>query len=158
MKFIIKLIYILSLFIFWACDENRVYERNLDMDDKTWHQDTIPGFTFNINDIENSYNFYYNFRNTRAYPYRNIYVRYTLQDSTGNILSSDLHNINLFDPVSGKPYGDGLGDIFDHQVLALREVRFQSPGYYHFKIEQFMRVNNLPEIVSVGIRVEKAGD
>jgi gliding motility-associated lipoprotein GldH len=158
MKFINNLILTAIAILFWACDDSRVYERNVDIDSKTWHQDSIPNFTFIIDNVDQTYNFYYNFRNTRAYPYRNLYVRYSLEDSTGAVLSSDLHNMNLFDPVSGKPYGDGLGDIFDHQVLALKDVKFDSPGEYHFRIQQYMRMNTLPEILSVGLRVEKAGE
>ncbi|CAN5354574.1 gliding motility lipoprotein GldH [soil metagenome] len=157
MKYICKLILFAIVFLFWACDDIRLYERNVDIEGKTWHQDSIPVFSFNIDNTAQTYNFYYNFRNTRAYPYRNLYVRYALEDSTGAVISSDLHNMNLFDPVTGKPYGDGLGDIFEHQVLALREVKFDAPGEYHFKIQQYMRMNSLPEIISVGLRVEKAG-
>lgn len=157
MKFIYNLFLAAIILLFWACDDSRVYERNVDIDGKTWHQDSVRSFTFTVDNIEQAYNFYYNFRNTRAYPYRNLYVRYSLEDSTGTVLSSDLHNMNLFDPVTGKPYGDGLGDIFDHQILALRAVKFDSPGDYHFHIQQYMRMNTLPEIVSVGLRVEKAG-
>lgn len=157
MKFIKICTFLLSALLFGACDNSRIYEQNVDIHEKTWHVDSIPGFSFRIEDPENSYNFYYNFRNTRAYPYRNLYVQYTLEDSLGNKISSDLHNIDLFDPVSGKPYGNsGLGDIFDHQILALQNLKFDSAGLYHFRIQQFMRRENLPEITSVGLRVEEA--
>ncbi len=156
MKLLKFLAITLIAFVFWACDEARVFEQNIDIHDKTWNADSIPGFSFTVDDPNSFYNIYYNFRNTRAYPYRNLYVQYTLEDSVGKKISSDLHNIELFDPITGKPLGSGLGDIYDHQVLALENLKFNAPGKYNFKIQQFMRMENLPEMVSVGLRVEKA--
>lgn len=156
MKFIQFLALILSAFTFWACDNTRIYEQNIDIHEKTWNIDSVPGFSFNIDNTETSYNLYYNIRNTRAYPYRNLYLRYSIEDSLGQKISSGLHNVDLFDPKTGKPYGSGLGDLYDHQVLALENFQFKDPGLYHFTIQQYMRMENLPEIVSVGLRVENS--
>lgn len=149
---------ILLSLAFLACDETRVFEQNIDIEDKVWNENTIPDFSFRIEDPQKSYNIYYNFRNTRSYPFRNLYVQYTLEDSLGTKISTDLHNIDLFDPITGKPYGSGLGDIFDHQVLAVENFKFKEPGSYKFKIQQFMRMENLPEILSVGMRIEQTND
>jgi gliding motility-associated lipoprotein GldH len=62
--------------------------------------------------------------------------------------------MDLFDATSGKPLGDGLGDIFDHRILALSDYRFETAGTYRFKIEQYMRQDTLPMILSMGLRVE----
>jgi gliding motility-associated lipoprotein GldH len=64
--------------------------------------------------------------------------------------------MDLFDPITGAPLGDGLGDIFDHRILAVSNQRFPENGLYRFKIQQFMRQDSLPLILSVGLRVEKA--
>ena len=58
---------------------------------------------------------------------------------------------------TGKPYGDGLGDIFSHQLPlpALSNVRFLKRGKYTFKLRHYMRRDLLPEIVSMGLRIEK---
>ncbi len=154
MKFLYYLVLFFSVIILNACDENRIFEQNINIQEKNWNADSVPGFSFYIDNPELTYNIYYNFRNTRAYPYRNLYVKYTLEDSLGQKISSDLHNIDLFDPRSGKPFGEGLGDIYDHQILALESYKFNSPGLYNIKVQQYMRMENLPEIVSVGLRVE----
>jgi gliding motility-associated lipoprotein GldH len=83
-------------------------------------------------------------------------VQYTLEDSTGNVQSKALQNMDLFDPVTGKPLGEGLGDIFDHRILAISNHHFQQPGQYRFKIQQYMRQDSLPLILSIGLRVEIA--
>ena len=139
-----------------SCDENRVYEKNVDFPDQRWAVDSIPSFEFEISDASKPYNIYWNVRNTVAYPYRNLYLTYYIEDTTGRRLTSDLHNMLLFEPKTGKPYGSGLGDIFSHQFMALPNFKFDRAGVYRIRLEQYMRTDTLPEVVSVGTRVENA--
>ena len=139
-----------------ACDEKRLYEQNTDLAGNQWYIDTIPSFTFRIADASKPYNIYYNVRNAISYPYYNLFVTYYLQDSTGKQLSSRLQELLLADSKTGKPLGDGLGDIFDHQILSLKNYRFPKNGTYTFRVKQYMRQDPLPFVMSVGVRVEKA--
>lgn len=148
---------IILLLLSTGCsDPNRVYERNVDFSNNLWLADSIAEFEFEIVDTQAAYNLYYNVRNSISYPYNNLYVQYTLEDSLGNVMSKALQNMDLFDPVTGKPKGDGLGDIFDHRILAIPQQRFSKEGWYRFKIQQFMRQDSLPLILSMGLRVERA--
>ncbi len=116
--------------------------------------DSTVQFEFEITDPSQTYNLHYNVRNSISYPYHNLYVQYTLEDSAGQVLSKALQNMNLFDPVTGKPLGDGLGDIFDHRIMAIPNQSFPEAGWYRFNIQQFMRQDSLPLILSMGLRVE----
>jgi gliding motility-associated lipoprotein GldH len=153
-----KLFYVsLLLLILFACsDPHRVYEQNTDFSKNLWLADSVVQFEFEITESDLNYNLYYNVRNSISYPYHNLYVLHTLEDSLGTTLSSALQNMDLFDPITGAPLGDGLGDIFDHRILAVSNQRFPENGLYRFKIQQFMRQDSLPLILSVGLRVEKA--
>ncbi|WKN30963.1 gliding motility lipoprotein GldH [Porifericola rhodea] len=139
-----------------ACDDQRVYEENYDFADKVWHVDSVPSFRFEISEPNQQYNIYWNVRNASNYPFRNLYVTYFLEDTLGRTISTDLHNMLLFDPKTGKPYGSGMGDIFSHQIMALPEFEFDSAGTYQIRLEQFMRTDSLKEVLSIGVRVEKA--
>ena len=139
-----------------SCDESRVYEENVDFPRKQWAVDSIPSFEFEIDDPSKPYNIYWNVRNTVAYPYRNLYLTYYIEDTTGRRITTDLHNMLLFEPKTGKPYGSGLGDIFSHQFMALPNFKFDKAGMYRIRLEQYMRTDTLPEILSVGTRVEDA--
>ncbi|MGB5929744.1 MAG: gliding motility lipoprotein GldH [Cyclobacteriaceae bacterium] len=138
-----------------GCEENRVYENNVDLPDRNWAEDSVLTFTFEVKEA-GSYDFYYNLRNTLSYPKYNLYLTYSLEDSTGQKLSSELHEMTLFDPKTGEPRGNGLGDIFTHRIKALEGYNLPGPGSYTFRVRQYMRYDTLPEVVSVGIRVEKA--
>ncbi len=146
--------FFLIISIVLSCnDEQRVFEKNIDFDEQSWVVSNIPAFEFEILETTRTYDLFYNVRNSISYPYHNLYVKYSLEDTLGNVISSKLQNMDLFDPVTGKPYGEGLGDIFDHRILALDKHQFDRPGVYRFKVQQYMRQDTLPMILSVGLRV-----
>jgi gliding motility-associated lipoprotein GldH len=146
----------IALLAFAGCDDNQVYEKNVDFKQKVWAADSLPVFQFQINNPDQPYNIYWNVRNTVSYPFQNLYLTYYLEDTVGNTITEDLYQIDLFEPRTGKPYGSGLGDIFSHQILALPNYQFDSAGMYQIRLEQYMRRDSLPEILSVGVRVEVA--
>lgn len=151
------------LLVINACDEQRVYEQNTDIKDYNWHKDSVVHFQVPIENVEIPYNVYYNVRNAISYPAQNLYLQIEIADSTGKAIATDLNNIELFDRQTGKPYGDGLGDIFDHQIPIYQDFTFPHRGTYDIRIQHKMRdkqmvqENYLPFILSVGVRVEKAG-
>jgi gliding motility-associated lipoprotein GldH len=65
-------------------------------------------------------------------------------------------NIDLFEPKTGKPLGSGLGDIFDHRQLLLDDYKFPNSGKYTISFQQYMRVDSLTNIRSMGVRIEKS--
>ncbi len=144
------------IFIVIGCDNNRVFEDKKDFPEKYWVFNNPADFEFEIDDTEQAYNLLFNIRNTPKYQYQNIYLQYYLEDSTGRLLSSELKNILLFNTKTGVPLGKGLGDIFDLERTFLENYSFEKAGKYKLRIDQFMRQDSLPEILSVGLRVERA--
>ena len=52
--------------------------------------------------------------------------------------------------------GSGVGDIWEvRKSITKGPVKFNTTGNYTFSVGQTMRENPLPEIISVGVRVEK---
>ena len=148
----------ISVLILCGCDSQRVFEQNINIENRKWPKDDIKHFEFEITDIAQPYNIYYNIRNSVAFPFHNLFLTYSLEDSTGNKLISELQNMSLFDEKTGEPLGQGLGDIFDLQVLSVESYTFDQTGKYTFSVQQFMRRDTLPEILSIGIRVEQLQD
>jgi len=138
-----------------SCNKSRVFEKNIDFDNNTWAIADIQEFKFEIKDTAPKYAIYFNIRNAIFYEYYNLYVKHTLIGPDGKQLSTNLHELFLMDKSSGEPLGEGAGDIFDHQVLALKNQTFAQRGTYTIKLQQYMRRDPLPGIMSVGVRVEK---
>jgi gliding motility-associated lipoprotein GldH len=143
------------LVLFNCCDDSRVYEKNNDFDERQWLASEKPAFEFTVTH-DQSYNLYCNLRNSITYPYSRIFITYTLKDSVGSEIKKEMINTFLFDEKTGKPQGSsGLGDIYDQQVVLLKNYTFSQPGTYTVQFEQFMRTDTLQGVLAVGLRVEK---
>ncbi|MGD1839438.1 MAG: gliding motility lipoprotein GldH [Thermonemataceae bacterium] len=138
-----------------ACDQARFYEKNIDIKEGKWYADSLMTFRFEIDEATVPYNLYYNIRNTLSYPYYNLYVTYYLEDSTGKVIDQQLQIITLMDEKTGKPYGRGIGDIYEHQLMALPNYKFPAAGEYTFKVKQYMRQSPLPDLLTIGLRIEQ---
>ncbi len=155
----IKLFYALAVFIclfIMACDSTRVYETNLDFKNNLWYEDSVCVYNFEINDTSSKYNVLYIVRNSLNYPFYNLYVTYYLFDGNKKLISTDLHEMQLMDAKTGAPFGSGFGQIYTNRVFALQNITFPKTGKYSLKVKQYMRKDPLDEILSFGIRVEKA--
>jgi len=139
-----------------ACAPDRVYTKIKDIENTVWNKNDVIEFTFQINDADLEYSLNCLLRNGVAYPYTNIYLNFELLDAEGNQLWEELRTFDLFDPKTGKPYGDGLGDLFDHEFALKDSYRFPGPGQYKITIAQFMRMDNLPMVMAVGLEVDES--
>ena len=142
--------------LFIACDPNRVFEENIQIENNDWDKDVILKFDVTIKDSVSKHNMYLNVRHAGFYQYRNLYlfIKTVLPNGNSQI---DTAECILASP-QGKWMGDGLGDIWDNQILFKREFRFPLNGVYNFELTQAMRVNPLPGIMDAGIRIEKSSD
>ncbi|TGE10189.1 gliding motility lipoprotein GldH [Hymenobacter fodinae] len=143
-----------------ACDPGQVYEKNIDLKSPSgvpyvWAVQEKPTFEFEIPDTTQRYDVYFNVRNASGYEYYNLYVKHTLTGPDGKPISRLLHQMLLMDPQTGEPRGNGTGDIYDHQFLALPNQHFSQTGPYKIMLEQYMRQDQLPNIMAVGVRVSK---
>lgn len=146
----------ISALVFIACDDKRVFEKNLDFENQAWMMAHKPEFEFQVDDTTVNYNLYFNLRNSVSYPYSRIFFTYYLQDSLGLVVDKKLMDFTVFDPKTGKPEGtSGLGDIYDHRIPILMHHHFPYSGTHKVKFEQFMRKDTLAGVMAVGLRVER---
>lgn len=150
--------YLVLLAAVTACEQDAsvVYKENVDIEGGKWYVKNIPSFTFEITDATVPYDLYYTVRNGLTYPYYNLYLTRYLTDDKGHEIESRLDELLLMDAKTGQPRGKGLGDLYDNKVVLKRAYRFPKPGTYTLKIKQYMRQDPLPDVVSVGISVEKS--
>lgn len=146
-------------FILWASacqDAQVVFEDNQSIKDGLWKREEPISFEFEIKDTAQKYDLLYNIRNDINYPHYNLYVTYYLHYPDGKKIDSLLMDILLFDKASGKPFGEGTGGIRTHQLPAFTDFKFSQVGKYKYSFKQYMRLNPLKGILSMGLRVEQA--
>jgi gliding motility-associated lipoprotein GldH len=137
-----------------SCDDTRLFEENKEIPGGDWDISERVVFDFEVPDTTTFYNFYFNVRNTDDYPFSNLYVFSHIEFPNGKI-GTDTIELPLTNP-DGSWIGNGQGDIHDCQLIFRKNVRFPVAGKYHMEIEQAMRMEKLPGIRDVGIRIERA--
>lgn len=143
---------------FWvvSCqDANVIFEENQSIKDGIWQREEPISLEFEVQDTSKKYDLYYNIRNELSYPHYNLYVTYYLHYPDGKKIDSLLMNILLFDKNTGKPFGKGTGGIRTHQLPAFENFKFSQKGKYKYVFKQYMRLNPLKGILSMGLRIEE---
>ncbi|MRG46607.1 gliding motility lipoprotein GldH [Chitinophaga sp. SYP-B3965] len=142
-----------------ACKPPRMetFEKNRDIPRSQWTVDNKQSFELDLapEDTAFYYNMYINARHTDAYPYSNLWLLVSTQlpgDSTSTVRRIELPLADTY----GKWLGSGVDDIYEHRIPIQQNAIFPKPGLYRFTFEQNMRQNPLPEMLSVGLRIEKA--
>ena len=136
-----------------SCGNSYIYESYKKLPDKAWLADSVYMFDFEVKESQ-KIDLSCLIRYSLDYPYHNLYIQYALKDLLGNTLNSALINMNLFDPKTGKPLGKGWGGIYTQNIPFLQGYLFDSEGVYSLKVQQRMRMDTLPEILSVGLGVK----
>jgi gliding motility-associated lipoprotein GldH len=143
-----------SIVLLTSCDTKRVFDENKDFPENIWDRNNKVSFNVTIADTVSPHNVYINVRNADGFPYSNLYLFIHSTFPNGEKYTDTLECV-LADG-NGKWLGSGMGDIYDNQIPFKHHVRFKVPGNYTFELEQGMRLEKLPLIMDVGIRLEKA--
>ena len=141
-----------SLLILLSCDPDRVYEKNIKIPEGIWDKDNKVSFEVFIDDTVSAHNLYVNVRNTSLYPFSNLYLFIETTAPSGHTIRETFEIILSDD--RGKWLGNGLGDIWDLQQIYKDNVRFAQRGKYTIEYQQSMRMDRLPFVLDVGLRIE----
>lgn len=121
--------------------------------DNKWDKKNQQKFNLDISDPENAKNIIFVVRNNNEYPYNNLFLISTIKGDKNKVLKIDTVNYIL-----AKPNGEWLGSGFGatKEILFQYKVGYQFPanGKYHIEIKHGMRMNTLPGIEDLGIKLE----
>jgi gliding motility-associated lipoprotein GldH len=144
----------LMVLLFSGCDRKRIFEQNQAIANNLWSSNNILKFSVDIADTVSSNNFYVNVRNADGYPYSNLFLFIKTTFPNGKMVTDTMECV-LADE-KGKWLGSGMGDIYDNRIPFKRNVRFPMSGKYTFELQQGMRLDTIPLIMDMGLRIEKA--
>lgn len=157
MKHHIIKIFLISTIVtcgFCSCNSNVIFDSNQKIKDKVWNMNDRKAFTVKIDDVDESYRFAINLRNTTDYKYDRIFFFVTTLYPDGSVTRRDTVECLLTYP-DGTWKGKGVADIKDNRYWFAKNVHFKQKGEYVFKIEQATRDTNLVGIKDVGLHIEK---
>ncbi|MGH2642846.1 MAG: gliding motility lipoprotein GldH [Chitinophagaceae bacterium] len=134
-------------------DKLNTFDRHVPIPGYTWNYAFHPSFEVNITDTAARYNIYVTIRHTNDYPFSNLWLLIS-SNYAGEKPKSQRVELPLADR-EGRWLGSGIDNIFDQRISIQQNARFNNRGIYHFSFEQNMRLDDLPHIMSVGLRIEK---
>ena len=152
--FLFSILFLFSVLFFSSCDKARVFEQNRSIPENGWSSKNVIKFDVDITNLKIPTNFYINIRNADGYPYSNLFLFIKTTFPSGKMSNDTLECVLANE--NGKWLGSGLGDIYDNQIPFKRNVRFPEAGKYTFELQHAMRLDTLPLIMDVGLRIEKA--
>lgn len=150
---------LLSILFLTGCMESPYFQKDVTIPGYQWKYDYQPVFKVDIKDTSAMYHLYFIIRHTETYPFANLWMQIYTKEPNDTVFQQSRIEIPLAEE-SGKWLGRGMGEIWEQRMPITRNdapMIFKKPGTYEIKFEQNMRINPLPEVLQVGLRVEKLG-
>lgn len=139
-----------------ACVEESVYEKTRRVDSNGWHISDSVEFVVDVTDTITPVNFMFSIRHNTDYEYSNIYF-FINTDYPNHQYSKDTIQV-LLAGKDGKWFGKGFGKLKEVEVMLKDGVVFPMKGTYRFTFIHAMRVESLPGVEDVGMRLEKVAE
>jgi gliding motility-associated lipoprotein GldH len=136
-----------------SCKSGVLFDKIQSVPGELWKKESAFSFDVTISDTISPVDYYLTIRNTTDYRFSNLYL-FIKTVFPNNTHAKDTVECILANP-EGKWYGKGLSRIKENEILLKKAIRFPRKGVYRFEIEQGMRVDPLPGIADIGIRIEK---
>jgi len=156
-----SLLSILTLALFWSCNEQMVYSEYKPLKEGKWEMENVVHFEFSGMDSITSYNMFINIRNDDTFPFSNLFLITELEAPNGNTLKDTLE-YKMAEP-TGEWLGKGLGSVKENKLWFQENVVFPNSGVYKVSISHAMRRNGdvegihiLDGITDVGLEIEKS--
>lgn len=143
------------LLLLSSCSSTSVFEKVVVQSEEGWHSDSILTFTFTVPE-DGHYDLYYIVKNRTDYPFSNLYLKYDFRGETSQG-AKGLQEIMLFHPVTGKPYGKGLGGIMEHKFYAFQHKELHQ-GEHQLLLQHYMRQQVLNGVLAIGIRLDQTSE
>ena len=139
-----------------GCLPSPYFQKEEAVPQNAWSYSFKPKYSIDIKDTLAHYQAYFLIQHTQAYPYNNLWVWVYVKAPNDSIAKKMRINVPLAE-ATGKWLGRGMGEIYEQRMpIDLGDsIKFDRSGTYEISLEQNMRINPLPEIMHVGLRLEK---
>ncbi len=140
------------LLVFSACN-NAVYKESFEIPNSIWDMNNVLQYKADIQEIDDNYNIYLDIKHTRKYPAQNLWL-FIKTTAPNGVYQQD--TIECF--LANEEYkwnGKGSGDKWKVKIPFKGDIKFPAKGMYIFEIQHGMRREKLPEVMEVGVVIEK---
>ncbi len=142
------------LLILQSCGPDIVTDESRHIPVEGWKvQDTI-GFEFGILDSTQIYDLYISLRHTTDYAYRNLFLFVDTYFPAGKHTRDTLEFVLAGQ--DGSWIGKGFSKIKYNRFLIRKGMTFPETGTYRFVFQHAMRVEDLPGLRNLGVRITES--
>lgn len=138
-----------------ACMPSGRFEQMTSVPGNQWKKEFKPVFEFHIHDTASNYKMYLYFQHTDSYPFSNLWLQMNTTQPDGSKSQTKVE-IPLANE-EGKWFAKGMNEIREHKADLTTNgyLRFKRSGVYKIELNQIMRIDPLPEVMNVGLILEK---
>jgi gliding motility-associated lipoprotein GldH len=140
-----------------SCRPSPQFQETFTLPSNSWDLGYKPVFKINIDDTDAAYQIFLLIRHTDAYPFSNIWIGMDSQSPGDSSWAHSRVEVPLAAP-SGQWLGRCAGELWEQRVPITtpdKPAFFPKKGKYTLRLQHEMRRNPLPEILTIGLRVEK---
>ncbi len=143
----------LILTLLTGCGKSYFFSEVTEIPAQTWTYANILEFEVNVEDVMAKYNLLLDITHAANFPYQNIYIKFHAIDPKGyeTITQVPVEFANK----GGVWFGDCDDEWCHLEGFLQKNLEFSEMGKYIFKLEQYMRIEALEGIQSVGLKIEK---
>lgn len=143
----------LTLLSLIGCGKSYFFSEITPILGETWTYANILEFEVNVEDLDAKYNLLLDITHDADFRYQNVYIKFHVTDPTGRETITQVP-VDLANK-GGVWFGDCDDEWCHLEGFLQKELKFSEGGKYVFKLEQYMRIESLEGIQSVGLKVEK---
>ena len=148
-----NILVLLGLFLLVGCGPSYFFEQKKDIPNGVWTWRDSLDFVFEIKDTTAIYNLYLDVKAKDSYPNENIYLKLFTGFPDGHRLEYT-RSFNVFD-TKGALIGKRSGSAATQQFVLQENAFFSTPGSYKITVQQFLRLDSIEGIESIGLAVQK---
>jgi len=154
MKYLASL-FLGSILFLSSCSSGYDYEKQYEFQGEYWAQGDTLDFTFTIKDTLAIYNLYLEVKHSTAYDFQNLYTQIHTRFPSGERIK-ELLSLELADK-AGTWLGACSGERCVLKIPIQQGAFFNQAGEYMLTVEQYMRVNPVKGVGSIGFMLEDTG-
>lgn len=139
--------------LFVACSNSALVDTFHTVNKAGWAYDEVFTDSVTISNPDYYHQNAINLRINGDYAYSNLWIKLKIASQSGKVREEKL-NLQLAEK-TGKWLGSGLGDVVTFQIPVLGKYNFKESGTHTITVEQYMRLEKLPNVESVGIKIEQ---
>jgi len=141
--------------LFTACNKNKIYEKHkTNFPQFRWEKSNVVEFNPEIIDTTSNYKITVALRHVFGFNLKSIKIDLEIISPSGKNITNE-YIVSFYDD-EGDLLSLCAGDICDMEQLIEDDFSFNETGTYEINIYHLMNINPLPNIMEVGLIIEKS--